>query len=212
MKQKVLDKQPLARGLGMGYFGPMRKTLAGLLVLAAMPVFADQVEMQNGDRYTGRVLSLSDNFVVLQNDILGKITVPRSKVTLLSVGAAAPTPAAGAPPATNHAALNQKPILMTNGNADLAGALKHLGANTNFIEQIKGQFLADAGPEATKQFDDMLGGLLSGKIDMASLREQAKSASDQLRAYQKQLGPEASDTFNTYLGILDNFLKETDSK
>ncbi|MGO8698449.1 MAG: hypothetical protein ACLQVY_12100 [Limisphaerales bacterium] len=91
----------------------------------------------------------------------------------------------------------------------LAGAIKRLGANTNFIEKIKGQFLADAGPEANQQFNDMLSGVLSGKIDMTSLRAQAKSAADQLRAYQKELGPDASDTFNSYLAILDSFLKET---
>jgi hypothetical protein len=195
----------------------MRKTFAWLLALAALPVLADQVDMQNGDRYTGRVLSLSADSVVLQNDILGKITLPRSKVTLLSVGSAAPTGAtANAPIAsstsaltTNRSLASAKSIILTNANPDLAGALKSLGANTNFIEQIKGQFLADAGPEANQQFNDMLGGLLSGKIDMAALRAQAKSAADQLRAYQKELGPEASDTYNTYLAILDSFLKET---
>jgi hypothetical protein len=201
----------------MRYFSDMKKTFAWLLALAALPVLADQVEMQNGDRYTGRVLSLSADSVVLQNDILGKLTLPRSKVTLLSVGSAAPTGAtAGALVAssaatltTNRAPASPKSIVLTNGNPDLAGALKSLGANTNFIEQIKGQFLADAGPEANQQFSDMLGGLLSGKIDMAALRAQAKSASDQLRAYQKELGPEASDTYNTYLAILDHFLQET---
>jgi len=201
----------------MSYSTVMRTTFAWLLALAALPVLADQVEMQNGDRYTGRVLSLSDNSVVLQNEILGKITLPRSKITLLSVGsAAAPATAVNAPVAssammsgTNHALVNPKSIIITNGNADLAGAIKHLGANTNFIEQIKGQFLADAGPEANQQFNDMLSGVLSGKIDMTSLRAQAKSAADQLRAYQKELGPEASDTFNSYLAILDSFLKET---
>jgi len=201
----------------MSYSTVMRTTFAWLLALAALPVLADQVEMQNGDRYIGRVLSLSDNSVVLQNEILGKITLPRSKITLLSVGsAAAPATAVNAPVAssammsgTNHALVNPKSIIITNGNADLAGAIKHLGANTNFIEQIKGQFLADAGPEANQQFNDMLSGVLSGKIDMTSLRAQAKSAADQLRAYQKELGPEASDTFNSYLAILDSFLKET---
>ena len=200
----------------MRYLSVMRKTFAWLLALAALPVLADQVEMQNGDRYTGRVLSLSADYVVLQNDILGKITLPRSKVTLLTVGSAAQAGVSvGGPvalssvPTTNHPTVNPKSIVLTNGNADLAGALKSLGANTNFIEQIKGQFLADAGPEANQQFNDMLGGLLTGKIDIAALRAQAKSAADQLRAYQKELGPEASDTYSSYLAILDHFLQET---
>jgi hypothetical protein len=200
----------------MSYFSDMTKTFAWLLALAALPVLADQVEMQNGDRYTGRVLSLSADSVVLQNEILGKITLPRSKISLLNVGSAAQAGntaggplASSSPAATNHPPVNPKSIVLTNGIADVAGALKSLGANTNFIEQIKGQFLSDAGPEANAQFNDMLGGLLSGKMDIAALRAQAKSAADQLRSYQKQLGPEASDTYNAYLGILDHFLQET---
>lgn len=57
----------------------------------------------------------------------------------------------------------------------------------------------------------MVGGLMSGKIDMAGLRAQAKAAADQLRSYQHDLGPEAGDTLSSYLTILDNFLRETDS-
>ncbi|MGO8700925.1 MAG: hypothetical protein ACLQVY_24810 [Limisphaerales bacterium] len=112
----------------------MRTTFAWLLALAALPVLADQVEMQNGDRYTGRVLSLSDNCVVLQNEILGRITLPRSKITLLSVGSAAPTAAAVGSPAaslatasgTNRALASPKSIIITNGDADLAGAGRRL--------------------------------------------------------------------------------------
>ena len=42
----------------MSYFSVMRTTFAWLLPLAALPVLADQVEMQNGDRYTGRAFPL----------------------------------------------------------------------------------------------------------------------------------------------------------
>ena len=198
----------------MSYFGAMRKTLGCALALAAFPILADQVVMQNGDRFSGHVLSLSAESVVLQNENLGKITVPRAKVSLLSLGdapALAQTAAATAPSIampTNQAAVNPHTINVTNSN-DIAKALRSLGANTNFIEQIRGQFLADASPEANQQFNDTLGGLMSGKVDMQGLRAQAKSAADQLRAYQKELGPEAGDEFNTYLTILDNFLKQT---
>jgi hypothetical protein len=114
-------------------------------------------------------------------------------------------------PLTNWAPAPVPSIVLTNGNADLAGALRHLGANTNLIEQVRRQYLADAGPAANQKFTDLLDGLTSGKIDMASLRAQAKSAADQLRSYQQDLGPEASETLTSYLAILDKFLRETDS-
>ncbi len=142
---------------------------------------------------------------------MGKITLPRAKVTSLNVGASAVAMASPNPTVatTNHAPAHLKSIVMTNGNADIAGALRHLGANTNFIEQIRGQFLADAGPEANQQFNQTLNGLMSGQIDMAGLRAQAKSAADQLRKVQQDMGPEASDTLSSYLTILDNFLRES---
>lgn len=233
----------------MEYLGAMTKTLTcALLAALTLPVFADQIEMQNGDRFNGRVLSLSADKVVLQNDNLGRITLPRGKVALLSIGAApesgtsanaahgpasavtaigpagslnvtlqAPVPHATSMSATantfdtptNQTPKNPKSIVITGDKGEIAAALKSLGANTNFIEQIRGQILSDAGPKANQQFNDMLGGLMGGQIDLSSLRAQAKSAADQLRAYQKEMGPAADDAFDSYLTILDNFLKET---
>jgi hypothetical protein len=176
--------------------------------------------MQNGDRYYGHVLSLSADSVVLQNDNLGKITLARGKVSLLALGATAlpaaapvaqtvaPTIGAVTTPGSKPA-VNPRSIVITNGHSDIAQALRSLGANTNFIEQIRGQFLADAGADANQQFSQTVAGLMTGQVNMQDLRTQAKSAADQLRAYQKQMGPEASDAFNAYLGILDNFLNET---
>jgi len=187
----------------------MRKTLALVVALfAPLASRSDQVDMQNGDRFTGHVISVSADSVVLQNDNLGKITLPRAKVSALSVGNA-PIVAPSAIVATNAIAQNPKSIVLSATNADIAGALRHLGANTNFIEQIRGQFLADAGPEANQKFNEMLGGVMSGNIDMAGLRAQAKSTADQLRAYQKELGPDAGEAFNSYLAILDSFLRNS---
>jgi hypothetical protein len=194
----------------------MRTSLVLMIAcFVAMASRADQVEMQNGDRYGGKVLSLSADSVVLQNDILGKITLPRNKIALLSVGA----PVTASSPALNLAAAattNRPPaalktIVLTNDNADLASAFRSLGANTNFIEQIRGHFLADAGPAANQQFNDTLAGLTSGKIDMAGLRAQARAAADQIRSLQHDLGPEAGDSLGSYLAILDAFLRETDA-
>jgi hypothetical protein len=189
---------------------------AMLLVLAtlltASAARADQIDMKNGDRYLGRVLSLDANSVVLENDVLGKVTIPRAKISLLSIGAPTLNLAAPTTTTTNStpAALAVKSTSLVNNDTDIQAALKQLGANTNFIAKIKGQFLADAGPAANQQFDATLEGLMSGNIDIAALRAQAKSTAAELRKYQHD-SPEAGDMMESYLAILDNFVRETDT-
>src|ERR1051325_1070057 len=181
-----------------------------LLVSFAFQLSADQLDMQNGDRYFGKILSMSADTVVLESDVLGKVNVPRKKVTNISLGAngallkvttnqalVAPLPAQPATPTA------------VQTNLDLSASLGSLGANTNFIGQIREQMLATATPETQQKYDEMVAGLMSGKLNMNDLRRQAKSSADQLRAMKKELGPEAGDSLDVYLEILDNFLKES---
>jgi hypothetical protein len=97
---------------------------------------------------------------------------------------------------------------LASTNADLSAAFRNLGANTNFVRQIREQMLAGS-PEAASNYDELVSGLMSGKLNMNDLRREAKSSADQLRALKRDLGPEAGDSLNAYLEVLDNFLKET---
>jgi hypothetical protein len=171
-------------------------------------VRADQIEMQNGDRYSGAVVSMTPDTVVLQSEVLGQLKLPRNKVSTITLGSAIvsvrpvtstnnPAPA----PAPRDAA--------TPVAADAEGALRQLGSSTNLIEHIRNQFLADAGPQANGKFDELLNGLMSGKMDINGLRAEAKTAADQLRAMKKDMGGEAGETLDAYLGVLDNFLAES---
>src|SRR5712691_4648811 len=58
-----------------------------LAALALIPsqLSADQIEMQNGDRYVGTVLSLNANTLVLHSEVLGDLTLPRAKVAQISL-------------------------------------------------------------------------------------------------------------------------------
>src|SRR5215469_14784891 len=81
-----------------------------LFIFAVAPLLrADVLEMQNGDRYSGKVLSMSANIIVLNSEVLGRINVPRSKVASMTFGTNS-TPASvttGATAATpNAAAIN----------------------------------------------------------------------------------------------------------
>jgi len=182
------------------------------LFLPGLFLRADVIEMQNGDRYVGKVVSMNSDSIVLDSEILGKIAVPRKKMTSLIMGMnGVPLRTAMAAPAlaesTNPAAVLAT-ALSVNTNIDLSGGLKASGANTNIIGQIREQMLAGS-PAAAGKYDEMVSGLLSGKMSVNDLRREAQSSADQLRELKRELGPEAGDSLDTYLEVLDNFLRET---
>lgn len=181
------------------------------LFVAAPWLRADEVDMQNGDRYSGKVLSVSADTVVLESEVLGKISVPRKQVASLTLGTTTAAPHT-ATNAARVAVFTNLPAAMPTAalastNADLSAAFRQLGANTNFIGQIRQQLLA-GNPEASSNYDELVSGLMSGKLNMDDLRRQARSSADQLRELKRELGPEAGDSLDAYLSVLDNFLKE----
>ena len=180
------------------------------LVLFAAPgrLRADQVEMQNGDRYAGQVLSIETNIVVLQSDVLGTLRLPRAKVAAITLGPdSAPTPLR-LPAPTNGQVRAASPA-PTNAAPNPSPALRQLGANTNLVQQVQKQFLGGAGPEANTKFNDLLGGLMSGRLSVDDIRAEARTAADQLRALKREGGAEAGFAADAYLAILDHFLRET---
>jgi Fe-S-cluster containining protein len=193
--------------------GPGRRGLGlfcAALVLFVVPgrLRADQVEMQNGDRYAGRVVSLNTNTVVLQSDVLGTLRLPRAKVAGITLGARSPTNSPPLPSLTNGQ-VRASAAAPANATPAMSPALRQLGANTNLIQQVQKQFLSGAGPEANSKFNDLLGGLMSGKLSVDDIRAEAKSAADQLRALKREGGEEAGFAADAYLSILDHFLKDT---
>lgn len=156
---------------------------------------ADQVEMQNGDRYIGKVLSLNNDTLVLQNEVLGTIKLPRTKVSLISFGTIARPPAS-------------TPASQTNGVVDPTGLVAMLTANSNLVARVQKQFLGGAGPEAQAKFNELVSGLLTGNLTVEDLRAQARTAAQEVRAARKDLGDSAGFALDGYLAILDQFLGE----
>lgn len=194
-------------------FGGVEKMIltscVAALLLPIHPLRADQVEMQNGDRYTGKVLSLDSKTLLLKNENLGTIRIARAKVANVTFGTntvAATTPA----PTTTNTQPIAPSITTTNGQADLSASLKSLGANTNLVKQIQSQFLAGAGPEANAKFNEMVSGMMSGKMDINGLRDEAKKAAANLRQMKREVGDDTG-MLDSYLSILDNFIKESES-
>lgn len=180
----------------------------GMIFLCVAPgLRADQLELQNGDRFSGKVLSVSADAVVLESDALGKITVPRQKVARLAFGTNAVAPAAASPMPTNLPPATALAALLKT-NAATVATLPQPAMDTNVIRKIREQMLAGS-PEAAGKYDEMVGGLLSGKMNLDDLRREAQSSADELRELKRTLGPDAGDSLDGYLTVLDQFLKES---
>src|SRR5882757_5032917 len=112
---------------------------ASIFTLTATALLADQLQMQNGDHYAGKILSVNSNSIVLESEMLGKLTLPRNKVSTLTFGRGSTTNTA---PALPHTFASPAPSPKAAGtNTDLSAALHNLGANTNFIQQVRQQML-----------------------------------------------------------------------
>jgi hypothetical protein len=171
---------------------------------------ADEVVMQNGDKLTGTIQSVTPSIVVLQNENLGNITLPRSKVSTVVLGSGAAKPPAPMPAQLPATVPTPAPApAQINSAADLSSDLRGIRDQTNLVQQVQSQFLASASPDALAKFNEMLDGLGNGKIDMNDLRTQAKAAADQLRTLKKDAGSESGVEVDTYIAILDQFLQET---
>lgn len=179
-----------------------------VLCATTLPIQADSVLMQNGDRYSGKVLTVTASNLVLQSDVLGIVTLSRAKIANVAFGTNVVVnhpPQVLSSPVTNQAALATK----TKAADDISASLRQLGAYTNVIEKVQSQFLAAAGPEANEKFGQMLSDLTTGKMTIADLRAQAKDVADQLRALQRESGEDGGITADLYLSILDRFLQDT---
>ena len=184
--------------------------ITGCLALWITGAQADQVVMQNGDTLNGKVLAMTAKTLTLQDENLGTVALPRAKVKALVFGTGATISSLPATSSTNLIVTGPQ-AMPANPNSDLAKMFRGVREHTNLIEQVEGQVLGSASPDAMNKFNELLDGLASGQIDMNSLRAQAQSAADELRQYKGELGPEFGNEADTYLAILNSFLKETDS-
>ena len=177
-----------------------------MTISSALPLLADQIQMQNGDRYIGRLVTLTNDTLIVQSDLLGTLRLPRDKVANISLGPVAGTNKAYLAAQQLHPQALKAPAPAKTDSESFLGQLK---SDTNSIRQIQQQFLADAGPEANKKFSELAAGLLTGKINLSDLRVQAASAAEQLRALKQGGGGEVDGQLDGYLAILESFLKET---
>jgi hypothetical protein len=163
------------------------------LVLTTTFLRADVIECDNGDRYHGKVLSMDDKKVTLQNEVTGTLQIPRARIVTLSFREKTAAPALAKIVATNTPALRPGAIQLDQGA----------------VQKVQNELLAGATPEANQMFNEMVQGLMSGQMDMADIRNKAQTTLQELRSLQKELGnDETAELLNSYGAILESFIKQ----
>jgi hypothetical protein len=90
---------------------------------------------------------------------------------------------------------------------DAVGQLK--GLDPALTKQLQQTFPLMATPSVQKYFNDTVGGLITGNINVQDVRKQAIAVRKQIDDLEKDLGPEAKAALAPYSGILDHFIRET---
>jgi hypothetical protein len=180
-----------------------------VLLLMTLSLRADQLQMQNGDHYAGKILSMTSNSIVFESDVLGKVTLPQEKVSAVTFGANATS---NAPAAANMVAATNSSRKITAATTNVSGAAHALVANSNSIEHVRQQMLTGADPAASQKYNELVGGLMSGKLGVGDIRNEAKSSIEQIYKLKRELGPEADASLDTYLAILQSFVNETSAE
>jgi hypothetical protein len=151
---------------------------------------ADVIECDNGDRYNGKVLSMDEKTVKLQNEIAGTITIPRGRIVSIGFRSAQATK-----PSTNS------PVAIPGKQTKIDSAA---------VDRVQNELLATATPEANQMFQEMVRGLQSGQLNLGDIRAQALSTLQQLREAQKELGDDdLAALLGSYGSVLENFIKQT---
>lgn len=181
--------------------------------LLAAPALADQVVMKNGDQYRGKVICLTNDSLVFQSENLGKLSLSKPQIDTITFGSVARAELRGVKSNTvsrQSQTTSQAPRVAagTPGSAELAADLSRLQAATNSMAYR--DLLSQAGPEATKHFNEMVRGLMTGKLNVNDIRKQAKATANQVRAMRSEFGEEGGAVIDSYLAILDGFLKESE--
>lgn len=199
----------------------------------------DTLQLVNGDQLTGRVLTVDTDTIVLQSDVLGKITLPRKQVAAIQVGKSRVTPVRRSTdekdqPQQLHVSdatlikelqarglpinkLSELHGLMPDISLpqskqkpeDVIQQLRTRGISPAEIKEVQTSVPLLALPGVRSYFDQTLQGLSTGRLDLHDIRQEALKARDGLKDIQKDLGPSGT-ALNGYLMILEGFLEQTD--
>jgi hypothetical protein len=160
----------------------------------------DLLEMTNGDRYVGDLISVTHSNVSFQSEIQGRLDLPRSSVARIAFG----EPAAQKPAVSPNV---EPSTLTTNG---LVKPPPKLDLDSKSLSEVPQDLLSNASPEARRRFTETVKGLMTGKLSIDDIRAQARNSAKEIKAAREELGEDAGGLLDGYLHILEHFLQETD--
>jgi len=191
----------------------------GLALISFAPsAKADLIELTNGDHYRGTVIGMTLTNIDFLSEVQGRVKLPRDKVAQITLHEVTPKPAVAKPAALPTVA----PLILSGPTASaptvppassqadaVVQQMRQQGMDPKLIDQVQEQIFGKASPEAAQKFNDMVGGLMSGNMSMNDLRAQAQSSINQIKAAKKELGDDDGGLLDSYLGILEKFMRES---
>ena len=185
--------------------------LAALLVISATTARAEILQLVNGDQYRGTVIGMNASNVVFQSEIQGRVILPRAKIAQIvfrEVPAKVATNSAG----TNAA----RPLILSGppaGSAPAGDALteqmRQQGVDPKIVDQVQQEIFGKGSPAAAAKYNELMGGLMSGRLGVQDIRDEAQRTISQVKALKKDLGDDAGDLLDGYMSILERFVADS---
>lgn len=170
---------------------------------------AETIYLINGDQIQAKVVSLDEQSLSLQSDILGSLTIPRSKVARIDFVQLLPGAAlSGRATQGIHApatAQTTQPSLPTS----IPGIL-NTADQDQLIQQVQQQLLTTAGPEANEMYQELVQGVMAGSVNVPQLKSMAQDTVNQIEELQAELGEDVGFALDGYLGILKGFIQKAE--
>ena len=148
--------------------------------------------------------------IVFQSEIQGRVILPRAKVAQIVLQESAVKPIASAATPTNGVPRAAK----VSGQAPLPGAgndavleqMRQQGVDPKIMEQVQSEVFAKSSPAAAAKYNELAGGVLSGRLGVGDIRAEAMKTINQAKAMKKELGDDAGDALDGYIQILEHFV------
>lgn len=190
---------------------------AALIVLIATSALSARCEillLNNGDQYRGKVLGMNASNILFQSEVQGRVILPRNKVAQIILNEAAVAKAA-----TNAAVKPGAGAVVMAGPPTAAGSpagdsvtdeMRKQGIDPKIINEIQGQIFGKASPQAAAKFDELMNGVITGRLGVQDIRAEAQKTISQVKAMKKDLGDDAGDLLDGYVAILEKFVADSE--
>ena len=184
--------------------------LAVLLVASSVPARAEILQLVNGDQYRGTVIFMNTSNIVFQSEIQGRVTLPRNKVAQIVLHDVAVKNSTNASKSTNAPLiLSGPPSGQAHTEDAITEQMRKQGVDPKIVEQVQQEIFGKSSPAATAKYNQLMGGLMSGRLGVQDIRAEAQKTIKQVRAMKKDLGDDAGDLLDGYVSILEQFVADS---